>query len=251
MKRALAIALLAVASNSLAQHVPPDPPQHLLPHQSYEQMAEMMRMDDTERYGRIVADQLEWQDDANHADVAWDVQAYYGGDYHKLWLKTEGVHEQSEDDVRAEALWNRIVSPWWSLQAGVRHDSGDGPSRTWLAFGIEGLAPQWFDVEATLYVGEESRTALRVDVSYDMLLTQRLILQPQFEADVYSKGDPERRHGSGLCDVEAGLRLRYEVRREFAPYIGVHWVRRFGETADLAGDDRSDTRFVAGVRVWF
>ena len=251
MKRVAPLAMLVIAGSALAQHVPPDPPQHLLPHQSYEQMVEMMRMDDTERYGRVFAEQLEWQDDPNHADIAWDAQAYYGGDYHKLWLKTEGVHEQHEDSARVEALWNRIVSPWWSTQAGVRHDFGTGPSRTWLALGIEGLAPQWFDVEAAIYVGEESRTALRVDVSYDLLLTQRLILQPELEADAYGKDDPERRIGSGLSDVEAGLRLRYEIRREFAPYIGVHWVRRFGDTADLNGDDRSDTRFVAGVRVWF
>jgi copper resistance protein B len=249
MKRILAIASLTVSGSALAQHVPPDAPQNPLPHQSYEQMVEMMRMDDTERYGRVTVDQLEWQN-ADHADVAWDVQAYYGGDYDKLWLKTEGVHEQHEDEVRVEALWNRIVTAWWSAQAGVRQDFGDAPSRTWLALGIEGLAPQWFDVEATIYVGEEGRTAFRADVSYDLLLSQRLVLQPQIEADVYGKDDPERGIGSGLSDIEAGLRLRYEIRREFAPYVGVHWVRRFGETADFAGDD-SETRLVAGVRVWF
>jgi copper resistance protein B len=249
MKSAAALAMFAVAGSALAQHVPPDPPQNQLPHQSYEQMVEMMRMDDTERYGRVVVDQLEWQN-ADHADIAWDMQAYYGGDYNKLWLKSEGVHEQDENEARVEALWNRIVSPWWSAQAGVRQDFGDAPSRTWLVLGIEGLAPQWFDVEAAIYLGEEGRTAFRADVSYDLLLTQRLVLQPQIEADVYGKDDPERGIGSGLSDIEAGLRLRYEVRRELAPYIGVHWVRRFGETADLAGDE-SDTRFVAGVRVWF
>jgi copper resistance protein B len=249
MKRLAAVALLIAARSALAQHVPPDAPQNPLPHQPYEQMVEMMRMDDTERYGRVIADQLEWQS-ADHADIAWDLQAYYGGDYHKLWLKTEGVHEQHEDDVRFEALWNRIITPWWSSQVGVRQDFGEGPSRTWLALGIEGLAPQWFDVEASIYFGEQGRTALRADVSYDLLLTQRLILQPELEADVYGKDDPQRRIGSGLSDIEAGLRLRYEVRRELAPYVGVHWVRRFGETADLAGDD-SEIRFVAGVRVWF
>lgn len=249
MRSAAAIAMLASAGSAIAQHVPPDPPQNEFPHQSYEQMVEMMRMDDTERYGRITVDQLEWQN-ADHADIGWDVQAFYGGDYHKLWLKTEGVHEQHEDDVRVEALWIRIVTPWWSTQVGVRQDFGDAPSRTWLAFGVEGLAPQWFDVEAAVYFGEQGRTAFRADVSYDLLLTQRLVLQPQIEADVYGKDDRERRIGSGLSDIEVGLRLRYEVRRELAPYIGVHWVRRFGETADLAGDD-SDTRFVAGVRVWF
>ena len=100
MTRVMLLALLMVAGSAFAQHVPPDPPQNPLPHQSYEQMVEMMRMDDTERYGRVIVDQLEWQ----NADHAWDVQAYYGGDYHKLWLKTEGVHEQREDDARVEAL---------------------------------------------------------------------------------------------------------------------------------------------------
>jgi len=249
MTRGMLFALSMGACSAFAQHVPPDPPQNQLPHQTYEQMVEMMRMDDTTRYGRVTVDQLEWQN-ADHADIAWDMQAYYGGDYHKLWLKTEGAHEQDADEVRVEALWNRIVSPWWSAQAGLRQDFGDAPSRTWLALGIEGLAPQWFDVEAAIYLGGEGRTALRAEVSYDLLLTQRLVLQPQIEADVYGKDDPERGIGSGLSDIEAGLRLRYEIRRELAPYVGVHWVRRFGETADLAGDD-SDTRFVAGVRVWF
>jgi copper resistance protein B len=249
MKRALSIAMLGLSGGALAQHVPPDPPQNQLPHQSYEQMVAMMRMDDTERYGRVIADQLEWQD-AQDAALAWDVQAYYGGDYNKLWLKSEGAHEEHEDDVRVEALWNRIVTPWWSSQVGVRQDFGDAPSRTWLALGIEGLAPQWFDVEAAIYLREEGRTAFRANVSYDLLFTQRLILQPQVEVDVYGKDDPERRIGSGVSDIEAGVRLRYEVRREVAPYVGVHWVRRFGETADLADDD-SETRFVAGVRVWF
>jgi copper resistance protein B len=249
MTRVMLLALSMAAGRAFAQHVPPDPPQNPLPHQSYEQMVEMMRMDDTERYGRVIVDQLEWQN-ADHADIAWDMQAYYGGDYHKLWLKTEGVNEQHEDDARVEVLWNRIVTPWWSSQLGVRRDFGEGPARTWLALGIEGLAPQWFDVEAAIYIGEEGRTALRADVSYDLLLTQRLVLQPELEADVYGKDDPERRIGSGLSDVEAGLRLRYEIRRELAPYIGVHWVRRFGETADFAGDD-SELLFVAGVRMWF
>jgi copper resistance protein B len=249
MKHVICIAMAGFVGHAFAQHVPPDPPLDQLPHQSYEHMVEMMRMDDTERYGRFSVDQLEWQD-ADHADIAWDMQAFYGGDYHKLWLKTEGVHERHQDDVRMEALWNRIVTPWWSTQVGVRQDFGDAPSRTWLAFGVEGLAPQWFDVEAAIYLGEEGRTAFRADVSYDLLLTQRLVLQPEIEADVYGKDDRERGIGSGLSDIEAGLRLRYEVRRELAPYIGVHWVRRFGETADLAGDD-SEVRFVAGVRAWF
>jgi copper resistance protein B len=136
----------------------------------------------------------------------------------------------------------------------VRHDSGEGPNRNWLAFGVEGLAPYWFHVEATLYIGESSRTALRFDASYEMSLTQRLILQPRIEANVYSKRDIARGLGSGVSDVSVGLRLRYEFRRELAPYIGIEWVDQYGQSEDLtqaAGGDPSDTRIVAGLRVWF
>jgi copper resistance protein B len=245
-----AMLLLLSAGTASAQHVPPDPPQQLLPHQSYEQMAQMMRMDDRERYGRLTVDQLEWQD-ASDAAMSWDAQAFYGGDYDKLWLKSEGTRAADNDEIRVEALWNRIVTPWWNLQAGVRHDFSDGPSRNWLALGIEGLAPHWFEIEVAVYVGDAGRTALRADVSYDLLLTQRLVLQPQIEIAAYGEDDRERGIGSGWSDVEAGLRLRYELRREIAPYIGVHWRRLFGATADLAGDDSRDARFVAGLRIWF
>ncbi|MGH8185385.1 MAG: copper resistance protein B [Steroidobacteraceae bacterium] len=248
------VALLLYGGGALAQHVPPDPPQRELGEHSYEEMAEMMQMDDRELYGRVTLDQLEWQE-TDAADVfAYETEAFYGGDYHKASLRSEGSHADGRTDARIEALWDRVIAPWWSMHAGARVDVGDAPTRTWLALGVEGLAPQKFEVEAALYVGDAGRTALRFDIHYDVLLTQRLVLHPQFETDIYGKDDPEHGIGSGLSDIELSLRLRYEIRREIAPYVGVRWLRRFGETADLArsaGADSSEAHFVAGLRVWF
>lgn len=203
-------------------------------------MSEMMQMDDEAHVGKVLIDQLEWREPSS---AAWQAQAWYGGDYDKLWVKTEGtrVHGATED-ARIEVLWDRIVSPWWSLQAGVREDLGEGPSRTWAAVGIQGLAPQFVDVEAALYVGDGGRAAARVKVEYSLLLTQRLILQPEAEVNLYTRADPERGVRSGLSEIEAGLRLRYEIRRQFAPYAGVVWNHRLGI---------SDTEVVAGLRIWF
>lgn len=137
---------------------------------------------------------------------------------------------------------------------GLRQNSGVGPDRSWLAFGVQGLAPYWFEVDATAYVGDGGRTALRLGAECELLVTQRLILQPRVEADLYGKGDPARDIGKGLSDLTAGVRIRYEFSRQFAPYVGVEWANRFGETADLAraaGEPTRNTRCVAGVRLWF
>ena len=153
-----------------------------------------------------------------------------------------------------QLLYGHAFAPWWELVVGVRRDFGPGPSRDWAAFGIQGLAPYRLDVEATAYLGESGRTALRLEAEYELLLTNRLVLQPLVQLDLYGKEDPATGTGSGLSEMEAGLRLRYEIRREFAPYVGVAWQRRFGDTADLAraaGEEVEDTRLVAGLRVWF
>ena len=139
-------------------------------------------------------------------------------------------------------------------QAGAREDFASGPPRTWAAVGVQGLAPYWFNVEATFYVGDSGRTAARIKAEYDLLLTQRLIVQPEAEVNLYGKSDPARRIGSGVSDLDAGIRVRYEFRRELAPYVGVAWRRLFGGTADQArasGGGTSDVQLVAGVRAWF
>jgi copper resistance protein B len=235
-------------------HVPPDPPTHPMPDVSKERMIELMRMEDDAPFGMIVLDQFEWREVDEQDAQAWELQAYYGTDYNKLWFETEGERVASAESGRAELLWDRIISPWWSLQSGVRHDFSEGPSRTWAAIGLQGLAPYFFEIDAAFYVGEQGRTAARFSAEYDMLITQRWVLQPEIEFQLYGKDDIANAMGSGLVDAELGIRLRYEIRREFAPYIGIHRERKFGETADLAREAREDVdelSFVAGLRVWF
>lgn len=215
-----------------------------------------MAMSDHAKIGMLLIDQLEYAHD-NHGNNAGflDAQAWYGEDFNKLWLKVEGESADGKlEDLRTEVLWDHAISSYWGTQLGVRQDFGEGPERTWAAFGVQGLAPYWFDTEATLYVGQQGRTAARVQFEYEELLTQRLVLQPKFEVNFYGKDDPQRGIGSGLSDAELGVRLRYEIRREFAPYIGVVWRQRFGRTADFArakGESADELQFVAGLRFWF
>ena len=187
--------------------------------------------------------------------LLWDGQGWIGGDLDKLWLRTEG--ERVDDTTQAadvELLYGRAVARWWDVVAGVRHDFDPGPSRTWVAIGIVGLAPQKVEVETTVYLGESGRAAAQLEVEYEMLLTNRLILQPLFELNVSSKDDLERGFGSGVTTAEASLRLRYEITRQFAPYLGLVYERAYGETADFRrteGEDVDDTRVVGGLRLWF
>jgi copper resistance protein B len=202
----------------------------------------------------VLLDQFEWQD-AEGGAQNWDAKAWIGTNLNRAWLRTEGEREDDRTDAAfAEALYGRAISPWWDLVAGVRQDFRPGPSRTWGAIGVQGLAPYQFDIEATVYIGESTRTHARFEVEYELLLSNRLILQPQLEAELFAESDPARGIGSGLSTVEFGLRLRYEVRREFAPYLGVVWSRKLGDTADFAraeGEGVEDTRLVGGIRFWF
>jgi len=222
---------------------------------SYRDMANLMQMDDREKTGRVLLDQLEWRGGSGEQSGFWEGNASYGDDYNKVLFRTEGRRTDGfTEDARAELFWDHIITRWWNTHVGVRQDFGDGPPRTWGAAGLEGLSAYWFNIEATAYVGEQSRTAARFRAEYELLFTQRLILQPEFEANWYGKSDPERGLGSGISGIDLGLRLRYEFRREFAPYIGVAWLRRYGETADFAGargQDASEVQFVAGLRLWF
>lgn len=212
-------------------------------------------MDDNAPNAMLLIDQLEAFHGKDGNGQQWEIQGWYGNDYDKLWLRSEGessAGKLEEGDV--EALWNHTVATFWSTQLGVRSEAGEGPNRQWAAFGIQGLAPYWFELEATAYVGPSGRTAARFRAEYELLFTQRLILQPEVEANAYGKNDPARRLGSGLSNVSLGLRLRYEFHRQFAPYLGVVWARRFGNTADFARQDAQgvfDRQWVAGFRIWF
>lgn len=206
------------------------------------------------RFAMLRFNRLEYFNGQHGHGTALDAEGWYGGDLDKFWWKLEGEHSQGTlEDYRAEALWSHAVSAYWDTQLGVRHDGGEGSGRDWAAFGIQGLAPYWFELSATAYVGQGGRTAARVEAEYEIVFTQRLILQPKVEVNAYGKDDPARGIGSGLSDASFGLRLRYEVRRRFAPYIGVEWQRRLGATADYArqGDkSASDRQFVVGIRIW-
>ncbi len=230
---------------SALEHVPPDPPQTRVHHMPYAEMADMMGMDDRKKFALVSFDRLEWQESSGDGQFAWDAAAWYGGDVYKLWLESEGERSDgSTDDSRTELGWDRIISPWWSLRLGARHDAGTGPTRDWLGFGVAGLAPGFFEIEASVYLGEDGRSALRLSAQRDYLLTQRLVLQPEAELAAYGRDDPERHLDAGLSDLKLGLRLRYEIRREFAPYIGVRWVGDFAEDTD-------EFRWLAGIRAWF
>ena len=217
--------------------------------------SERLRLADEHNFGGVLIDGLERGYTREGNSTAYDAQAWFGSAYNRLVLKAEGnVSKGKLQEGRTEVLWGRAIATFWDTQLGVRFDNGVGPDRGWLALGVQGLAPYWFEVDATAYVGDQGRTAFRLGAEYELLLTQKLILQPRIELNVYGKSDAERGIGSGLSETQAGLRLRYEFSRQFAPYVGVERASKFGKTADLAraeGEKTGETRWVAGVRFWF
>ena len=186
---------------------------------------------------------------------AWEGSAWIGGDTQRLWLRSEGEREHGRTTAAdIEVLYGRGISAWWDVVAGIRHDFAPGPSQDWAAIGVQGMAPYKFEVSATAYIGERGHSALAAEAEYELLLTNRLVLQPVLELELRGQDDPVRGIGSGLSSAEAGLRLRYEITRRFAPYLGVVHERTFGGTADYRRDEGEatrETRWVAGVRWWF
>ncbi|MBS0980811.1 MULTISPECIES: copper resistance protein B [Acetobacter] len=206
-------------------------------------------------YFHGILNEMEGRYSASGTDFRWDGESWYGSDYNKLWLKSEGTLERGRlQDGQQELLYSRSVSTYFDVQAGVRLDLDDGPMRTWGAFGVQGLALYQFEVQATAYVSDEGRFAAKVEGSYDFLLTNRLILQPQAEFNFYTKSDAARQSGAGLSDVDAGLRLRYEIWRKFAPYIAVTYSGYLTQARRIVHDQggkTGTTRFTLGIRSWF
>ncbi|HEC13327.1 MAG TPA: copper resistance protein B [Acidiferrobacteraceae bacterium] len=203
----------------------------------------------------VKVDQFELRDAEGGNSFVWDAQGWVGYDLKKLWIKTEGERVGGEtEEAEVQFLYSRSFARYWDVQAGWRRDIRPEPNRDWAVLGVQGLAPYFFEVDAALFVGTDGRTAARLEAEYEFLITQRLILTPDIEFNLYGKDDPLTGVGSGLSDMELGLRLRYEIRREFAPYVGVNWIRKFGGTADFArvvGASTNDVQWVAGLRAWF
>jgi copper resistance protein B len=202
----------------------------------------------------VLFDQLEWQGGEN-GGISIDNKNWIGGDVNRLWIRAEGETSAGRpENAQIHALFGRSVARWWDVVVGLRQDFKPGSPQGWLAVGVQGLAPQWFELELTGYLGQSGRTHARVEVEYELLFTNRLILQPLVELELYGKDDPERGIGAGLSAVDAGLRLRYELRREIAPYIGLTWHRATFGTADYAradGEEVGRVRVAFGVRTWF
>lgn len=206
-------------------------------------------------YSRVTFNRLEAWDADHGTGQAWEGSASIGGDVQRLWLRSEGEREDGRTaSSNLEVLYGRGITPWWDVVAGLKHDFRPASSQTWAAIGVQGMSPYFFEISATAYIGKSGRLAAALEVEYEMLLTNRLVLQPMLELEFNGKDDPLRHVGSGLGKAEAGLRLRYEVTRRFAPYIGVAHERTFGATADYhlaEGESARDTRWLAGVRIWF
>jgi len=206
---------------------------------------------------KFMFDQLETRDADQDNPFVLSGQFWAGYDLEKLWIKTEfesvgGETEESE----LQALYSKAIAPYWDFQVGLRKDFevDSLPGKDWAVIGLLGLAPYYFEIDTALFIGDSGDSAFRFEAEYELLFTQRLILTPEIELNIYGQDDILARVGSGLSDIELGLRLRYEIRREFAPYIGINWTKKFGNSAVFAlldGFSDSDTEIVVGVRTWF
>ncbi len=217
---------------------------------------ELLQEGGAQRTWYVLVNQLEAQTGDNADSLYWNGQAWYGGDINKLWFKSEGsasLNGGGVDDAEIQALYSKAISPFWDAQVGVRYDlEPDGLAHGVVA--LQGIAPYWFEVDASAFLSEKGDLTARLEAEYEFRLTQRFILQPRIEANMSAQDVAERDLGTGLNAIEAGLRLRYEIKREFAPYVGVEWQGKFGRTADAheaAGGDASEAVLVAGLRTWF
>jgi copper resistance protein B len=204
----------------------------------------------------VLLDRLEHRIAEGPDGFAWDGEAWYGGDYNRLWVKSEGegAYDGGLESAEVQALYSRALTPFYNLQAGVRYDLRPEPERAHLVLGLQGLAPYWFEVDGALFLSDRGDLTGRFEAEYDGRITNRLILQPRLELDLAAQDVPELGVGSGLSSVEAGLRLRYEIRREFAPYAGVEYQRALGGSADFAraeGEEPGHWAFILGLRSWF
>lgn len=198
----------------------------------------------------FMADQIEYHT-GNENTFTWDAYTYIGYDIHKLYIYTEGEKRkyQSSSESENQIVYSRAIYPYWDLQFGVDYDKAGESEQTWGVIGVQGLAPYFFEIRAVLLLGKQGSIGLRTDIEYEALVTQKLILTPSISFSAYSQNNEEMERGKGLSNLTAGMRLRYEVIREFAPYIGIEWNKNFGKTDELS--HRNETYATFGLRVWF
>lgn len=217
---------------------------------------------DNLRFTFLRAEQLEQRVQKDGPNLfRWEAQGWHGNDYRKLWIKTEGeqsTESPSEGDMEIQALYSQLVVPFWDFQVGARYDrrwaQGPDSGRWFGVVSVQGFAPYEFETELALFISEDADISSRLTASTDFLITQRLILQSRFETEVAIQEVPEFQIGQGLNYIDLGVRLRYEYKREIAPYLGVNWVRNFGETENLLRSDGgqiSDLALVFGISLWF
>ncbi|MEH6710178.1 MAG: copper resistance protein B [Paraglaciecola polaris] len=209
---------------------------------------------DEHSFWSVLGDRLEYNNDEN--STVYDVQGWYGTTFERAVVKAEGDVVQGQlVESQTELLWSHAFAAYWDTQLGIRYDQFDeGEDRRWLAFGFQGLAPYWFEVDVSAYLGENGRTAVSAEAEYELLLTQRWVLQSRVEMSLNGKDDEINGVGKGLSSLSAGLRLRYEFSRQFAPYVGIEWTQKYGNSADFArarDEEASNTSVVAGLRFWF
>ena len=207
-------------------------------------------------YSLVTVDLLEIGVQKGRDSYRFEGEAFTGGNINRFGLKFEGEGSFNEriESLELQGLHSRAIAPYWNLQAGVRYDITPNPSRTYLVAGVEGIAPYWFKVNAASFVSNKGEVRARLEASYDQRITQSLILQPRLEANVALQNIRVIGVGSGLTDLEAGLRLRYEIKQELAPYLGIVWHKQTGATARfsrIAGEDPETVSVVAGIRFWF
>ncbi len=217
---------------------------------------QMMDESGAQKLAFVMFNLAEYQPRRDGDGFRWEGEAWYGGDINRLTLKTEGegMFRGGVEAAEIQAVFSRAVDPYFNLQAGVRQDLGRGARRTYATIGFEGLAPYMFEIEGAAFLSTKGEVLGRFGGYYDQRITQRLILQPRIELNLAAQDIPEDRIGAGVSNAELGLRLRYEITRQFAPYIGVSWDRKLGATADYAradGENVTNAGLVAGVRLWF
>ncbi|TPG21683.1 copper resistance protein B [Sphingomonas koreensis] len=209
-----------------------------------------------EAFSQVMVNLAELQIHDGRNGYRWEGEGWFGSDIDRFVVKSEGegTFGKGLDAAEVQGLYSRAVGPYFNLQAGVRHDFQPSPTQTFATIGVEGLAPYQFDVSGALFLSTKGDLLARAEATYDERITQRLILQPRVELNFAAQDVARDRIGAGLSDAELGLRLRYEISRQFAPYIGISYTAKVGRSATFArrdGDAPHSTSLVLGIRVCF